>query len=151
MDTATSKASKKSYKTTLPSGVIITKEDKFTSDEQVKRLNRELNIHFRACIGSFNYLLYSRVDLNFAVHKLEKLSTNPGKVHFEGLVHILRYNWYNKTLVLKYYADVNDAPVSYVLRQAGIKTENHLMVFMILVGKIFQKLAEVQERIFYFI
>ena len=30
---------------------------------------------------------------------------------------------------LKYYADINNAPVSYLLRQASIKTENHLMTF----------------------
>ena len=30
---------------------------------------------------------------------------------------------------LKYYADKNDAPVTDLLRQASIKTENHLMKF----------------------
>ena len=30
---------------------------------------------------------------------------------------------------LKYYDDMNNALVSDLLRQAGIKTENHLMVF----------------------
>ena len=33
LDTATVKASKKFYKTTLPSDVIFTKDDTFTSDE----------------------------------------------------------------------------------------------------------------------
>ena len=35
----------------------------------------------------------------------------------------------NKTLGLKYYADMNDAPVSDLPRQANIKTENQLMDF----------------------
>ena len=35
----------------------------------------------------------------------------------------------NKTLGLNYYADMNDAPVSDLLRQASIKTENPLMDF----------------------
>ena len=35
----------------------------------------------------------------------------------------------NKTFGLKYYADFNDALVSDLLRQASIKTENHLMDF----------------------
>ena len=35
----------------------------------------------------------------------------------------------NKTLVFKYYADMNDAPVSDLLRQAIIKIENKLMSF----------------------
>ena len=88
------------------------------------KLCREFNIHYRYCIGSLIYLLSTRVDFSFAVHKLEKFSANPGKLHFEGLVHILMYIRDNKTLGLKYYANINDAPVSYLLREAIIKTEN---------------------------
>ena len=32
-------------------------------------------------------------------------------------------------MVLKYYADINDAPVTDLLRKSSIKTENHLMDF----------------------
>ena len=67
--------------------------------------------------------------LSFAVHKLKTFSENPGKVHFEGLIHQLRYTRDNKTLGLKYYADLNDASVSDMLRQANIKTKNHFMDF----------------------
>ena len=35
----------------------------------------------------------------------------------------------NKTLGLKYYADLNDAPVTDLLRQANIKSNNNLMAF----------------------
>ena len=42
---------------------------------------------------------------------------------------MLRYIRDNKTLGLKYYADLNDAPVTDLLRQANIKTKNHLMAF----------------------
>ena len=35
----------------------------------------------------------------------------------------------NKTLGLKYYADMNDAPVSDLLIQASIITKNNLMDF----------------------
>ena len=69
------------------------------------------------------------MDLSFAVHKLAKFSANPGKVHFEGLVHLLRYIRDNNTLGLKYYSDFNDAPVTDLLRQANIKTKNYLMDF----------------------
>ena len=67
------------------------------------------------------------MDLIFAVHKLAKFSSNPGKVHFEGLVHLLWYIRYNNTLGLKCYADMNDAPVSEQLRQASINTKNQYM------------------------
>ena len=69
------------------------------------------------------------MDLSFTVHKLAKFSANPGKVQFEGLVHLLRYIRDNKTLGLKYYADLNDAPVTDLLGQANNKTKNHLMDF----------------------
>ena len=42
---------------------------------------------------------------------------------------MLRYIRDNKNLGLKYYADLNDAPVTDLLRQANIKTKNHLMGF----------------------
>ena len=109
--------------------MIFTKEDVSTSDEQADKLTREYNIHYRSCIGSVIYIFSTRVDLSFAVHKLAKFSANPGKVHFEGLVHLLRYIRDNKTLGLNYYADLNDAPVTDLLRQANIKTKNHFMAF----------------------
>ena len=101
LHTSTVKVSNKFYKTTLTADMIFTKEDVSTSDEQIERLTREYNIHYRVCIGSLIYLLSKRVDLSFAVHKLAKFSENPGKVHFEGLVHLLRYIRDNNNLGLK--------------------------------------------------
>ena len=89
LDTATVKVSTKFYKTTLPADMIFSKEDVSTSDEKFEKLNREYSIHYRACVGSFIYLLSTRVDLSFGVHKLAKFSANPGKVHFEVLIHLL--------------------------------------------------------------
>ena len=101
LDTATVKVSTKFYNTTLPADMIFTKEDVSTSDEQVEKFTREFNIHYRACIGSLIYILSTRVDLSSAVHKLAKFSENTGKVHFEALIHLLRYIRDNKTLGLK--------------------------------------------------
>ena len=69
------------------------------------------------------------MDLSFAVHKLARFLSKPGKVHFEGLVHLIRYIRDNKTLGLNYYVDINDAPLYGLLRQASIKTWDQLMVF----------------------
>ena len=129
LDTITVKICKKFYKTRFPADIIFTKEDVSASDGQVEKSTREFNIHYRACIGSLIYLLSTRVDLSFVVHKLAKFSPNLGRVHFEGLIHLLIYIRDNKTLGLKYYADLNDAPVTDLLRQANIKTKNHLMDF----------------------
>ena len=45
LDTAKVKASTEFYNTTFPYDMIFTKDDTFTSDRQVKKLNREFNIH----------------------------------------------------------------------------------------------------------
>ena len=51
LDTATVKSVTKFYNTTLPSDMIFAKSDTSTSDEQVEKLTREFNIHYRSCIG----------------------------------------------------------------------------------------------------
>ena len=89
LDNATVRTSTKFYKTTLPSDMILTKDDVSTSDEQVEKLTKEFNIHYIVCIGSLIYLLSTIVDLIFAVQNLAKFSSNTGKVHYEGLVHLL--------------------------------------------------------------
>ena len=63
------------------------------------------------------------------MHELAKFSANPSKVHFEVLIHLLGYIRDNTTLGLKYYADLNDTPVTDLLIQANIKTKNHLKDF----------------------
>ena len=101
LDTATVKVRKTFYNIALPDDIIFKKEDVSTSDEQVEKLTREYNIHYRACIVSLIYLLSTRVYLSFAVRKLAKPLANYGKVNFEVLIHLLRYIRGNKTLDLK--------------------------------------------------
>ena len=69
------------------------------------------------------------MDLCFEVHKLANFSPNPVKVNFEGFVQLLRYIKDIMNVGLRYYAKIRDAPLSDILRQARIKTENQLMVF----------------------
>ena len=45
------------------------------------------------------------------------------------MVNLLVYIRDNKTLILKYYADIKDAPIYNMLIQAGINNDNQLMDF----------------------
>ena len=89
--------------------MIFTKEDDSTSDEQVEVLYIEYSIHYIACAGSLIYILSRRLDLCFALHKLPNFSSNTGKVHFEGLVQLLRYIRVKNNLGLRYYANIEDS------------------------------------------
>ena len=62
------------------------------------------------------------MDLFFTVHKLAKFSSNPCRVHFEGLVQFLRNIREKNNLGFRYYAKIDDAPLSDILIQARIKT-----------------------------
>ena len=125
LDTATVNTSTFFYNTTLTSDMIFTKADAYTSDDQVEKLNREFNVHYRACIGLLVYFLSTRVYFSFEVQKLEKFSSKPGRLQFEVLVHLLIYIRYNKTLGLKYYADMKVATLYYLLVKASIITEKN--------------------------
>ena len=90
LDTDTVKTSTKFYNTTFLTDMVFTKACLSTSNDKFEKLTREFNIHYRYCIVLLIYLLSTIVDLSFAVHKLAKFSLNPGKVHIELLVHLLK-------------------------------------------------------------
>ena len=74
-------------------------------------ISREYNIHYISCVVSLLYTLSTRLDLCFALHKLANFPSNPGKVNFEGLVHLLRYIRDNNNLSLVYYANIEHEPI----------------------------------------
>ena len=80
----------KFHDTNLPHDMIITKKYASTSDEQVGVISRDHNLRYRAFVLSLIYILSTRVDLYFPIYRLAKFSSNTGKVHFEGLVQLLR-------------------------------------------------------------
>ena len=96
--------------------MIFTKEAASSSDEKLEVLYIEYKIHNRACAGSYFYPLYIRVDTCFAVHKLVKFLSNPGKYHFKGLVKLFIYIRDNKNLGLKYFSNIDNATLSDLLR-----------------------------------
>ena len=127
-DTATIKENSNFRNNTLHHYIIFTKEYASTIDEQVEMFSREYRIHYRDCVVLLIYLFYTIVYLCFAAHKLKMFSSNPGKLHFEGLVHLLRYIRDNNNLGLRYYEKIEDAPLSDLLIKAIIKTESQLVV-----------------------
>ena len=65
----------------------------------------------------------------FCSTQVVKVFINSGKVHFEGLVKLLRYIRYNNNMGLIYYAKIQDSTLSNLLIQSIINTENQFMVF----------------------
>ena len=76
-----------------------------------------------------DFFVIYKIIFEFCITQVSKVSSNPGKVHFGGWVHILRYIRDNKNLGLNYYADMKDVPLSDLLRKNSTNTENQLMAF----------------------
>ena len=69
------------------------------------------------------------MDLCLALQNLSKFSSNTGKVHVDVLVHLLRYIRDNNNSGLRYFANIEDAHISDLFRQAILNTEKQFMVF----------------------
>ena len=91
LNNATVSGSAKVHARPLPADMTFKKDDASENDTQVEELMRSYNLHYRCMIGALIYLTATRIDILFALHKLEKFSANPGKVHFDGLIHLLQY------------------------------------------------------------
>ena len=64
----------------------------------------------------------------FCITQFGKVSSNSDRVHFEGLVNLLRYIRDKKNLGLEYYAKIEDAPLYDLLRQVIINSDKQFMV-----------------------
>ena len=68
------------------------------------------------------------MDFYFILLKLAKFSSNTGKILFEGLIHLFIYIRNNTNLGLIYSDKIEDKPLSDLLKQSIIITDNQLMV-----------------------
>jgi hypothetical protein len=81
----------RAHSTPLPLDFILTSNDCSTDEAAAKALEREYNIDFASCVGSLIYLGMTRCDVVHTVNKLAKFTRQPGRNHFEALLHVLWY------------------------------------------------------------
>lgn len=81
--------SSKSASTPLPPSSKLSGADSPLSQPEVDSM---ANIPYRSAIGSLMYLaVCTRPDIAAAVSSLSRFNSNPGKAHWEGVQHVLRY------------------------------------------------------------
>jgi hypothetical protein len=113
----------------LPSGFIATVDDCSTSKNESQQLSEGFNIDFASCIGSLIYLSMTRTDIIYAVNKLAKFTRKPGKVHFEALLHLLRYLRDNSLYGVRFYSNLSDAPIYQMLLSQNIEERHSFFGF----------------------
>ena len=93
----------------------------------------------------------------FCSKQVGKCSSNSGKVNFEGLVHLLRYiGGGGGGSGLRYYAKIEDAPLSDLLRQASslipddstdqilVEVQYHVLCFIKVYQLIISHMLQIQ-------
>jgi len=119
----------KKFNKPLPDGFIATKEDVSKDEKDVKALEKEFGFQYPSIVGALIYILSTRPDLSFAVHKLARFMTVPGRKHFEAMVHVLHYLRDNILLGLKFYSDFSRAPLYKILSDGNIDWKRPLITF----------------------
>jgi len=109
----------------LPAGITPTNDDCSNSEEEAENVTTQYNIDFASCVGLLIYLGMMRTDILFAVNKLAKYTRKPGKMHFEVIIHLLRYLRDNTMYGLQYYSDIGESPIYKMLLSQNIQ-EQHL-------------------------
>jgi hypothetical protein len=91
LDTAGRKKILSFHPMPLPSNFIPSVADCAVDEVTSKQLSIEYNIDYASCVGSLIYLGMTSADIVYAVNKLTKFTHKPGKIHFNALIHLLRY------------------------------------------------------------
>ena len=106
----------------LPADFIPTKNDCSPDEKAVKLLEDEFGFEYSSAIGSLIYILNTRPDVMFPIMKLAKFMQKPSRVHFEALIHLLKFLRSNRCFGLKYYRHIEDSPIHVLLQENGIKS-----------------------------
>jgi hypothetical protein len=121
LDPAGTKKVTHSHTTPLPIDFVPTADDCSIDDGTSEKLIAEYNLHYASCIGSLIYLAMTRTDIIYAVNKLAKFSRRPGKVHFEALLHVLRYLRDNCQHGIRFHSNSDDAPIMKMLKMQNLQ------------------------------
>jgi hypothetical protein len=104
-------------------------DDCSSSEKECQELSEDTNVDFASCLGSLIYLSMTRMDIIYTVNKLAKFTHRPGKVHFAGLLHLLRYLRDNSSYGVRFYSNLSEAPIYQMLLSQNIEEKHTLFSF----------------------
>ena len=107
------------YANPLPYDFTWTKQDRSTNLEEVKTLEQEFGFRYIEAVGSLNWLSNTAFKQMFAIRKACKFMNLPGRNHFRAVQHLMFHMWCYPPKALKYYSDIQQAPISQFLADAG--------------------------------
>ena len=119
LDKAGCKVVSRLHATPLPLDFTPTVDELSADEATANKLMEEYNLDFASCVGALIYLALTRTDIIFAVNKLAKFTRRPGENHIKALLHLLRYLRDHTHLGVRFYSNLEDAPVTKLLKEHG--------------------------------
>ena len=110
---------KKKYASPLPYDFKWSKADNSKSKKEMHKLEDEFGFRMIELAGSFNYLGYSALEELFAIRKLCRFTSSPGRKHFQAALHMLHHIRCHPPRPLKYYHKPHLSPLAQHLKEAG--------------------------------
>src|SRR6188768_2842720 len=96
----------RTHPTPLSSGIKLSKDDCPQTESEKSSMH---NYPYQSLIGTLMYaMLATRPDIAFAVEALSKFSSNPGRIHWDQAIHILRYLGGTKDTGLTFRGDADE-------------------------------------------
>ena len=92
-------------------------EDCSKSKEEVEELENEYGFRYIEVAGALNWLAYTCYEEIFAIRKLCRFMSKPGRPHFQAALHLLHHFRCHPPKPLIYYRNVYNSPVARLLSE----------------------------------
>jgi hypothetical protein len=90
---------------------ISSRQDLARSKEEMQVLEREFGFHYPSVIGCFIWLLNSLTRVQFAIRKLAKAMSSPGRPHFVAVRHLLHHIRCYPDFGITFYHNPEESPL----------------------------------------
>ena len=107
----------KKYRSPLPRDFKWTKADNSASKEDVRNLESEYGFRYIEVVGAFNWLAYTCYEEIFAIRRLCRFISKPGRPHFQAALHLMHHFRCHPPRPLIFYKNLDEAPVTKMLRE----------------------------------
>ena len=95
----------------------LSMDDCSKDQSEVDALEKEYGFRFIELVGAFNWLSYTCYEEIFAIRKLCRFISKPGRPHFQAALHLLHHFRCHPPRPLIYYHNIEDAPVTKMLKE----------------------------------
>ena len=90
-NTNITKEEKEKYSSPLPKTFVASKQDCSKDLVDIQTLEDEFGFQYSSAIGMLIFLLNTAAALYFAIQKLARFNTLPGKKHYKALIRLLHH------------------------------------------------------------